>query len=160
MTDKLTPQQSTFIDNFVEMGDATKAYKASGYAGDRSNAHKLVQRLSSEINQRLQSKMAMHTGVALRVLESLITDDTVAPRDRLNAISSWLDRAGVARASTTRLDIKQTDTTKGPRRVIRNGYEMVAIGDGCLFPPKDSGEDAPYDYSDEETARYLQKAAH
>ena len=162
MTEKLTTQQSAFVDLFIESGSASDAYEKAGYKPDRSNAAKLVTRLSTEINGRLQSRMAMHTGVALRVLESLITDESVAPRDRLNAISSWLDRSGIARSATQNIALRQTDVSREPRRVIRDGSEMIALGsDGsCLFPPKDDGENTPFDYSDEETARYLQKTAH
>ena len=109
---KITPSQLAFIEAFVELGDATKAYKVAGYAGDRSNAHRLVQRLSSEINQRLQSRMAMSTSVALQVLEDIMTNEDNAPRDRLNAVSSWLDRAGVARASTVQVCVPHINSSQ------------------------------------------------
>ena len=46
MTEKLTPQQSAFVDFFIESGSATDAYSKAGYKPDRSNASKLVTRLS------------------------------------------------------------------------------------------------------------------
>ena len=48
---KLTSQQDAFVDAFIELGDAMKAYESVGYSPDRSNAHKLVQKLSTEIKQ-------------------------------------------------------------------------------------------------------------
>lgn len=160
MNEKLTPQQSAFVDFFIESGSATEAYSKAGYKPDRSNASKLVTRLSNEINGRLQSRMAMTTGVALSVLEGIITDPEAHNRDKLTAISSWLDRAGLARASTQNIALKQTDTTRSPRKVIRKGREHIMIGDGVLFPPKDGGDDTPFDYSDEETNTYFQETSH
>lgn len=160
MNEKLTPQQSAFVDFFIESGSATEAYSKAGYKPDRSNASKLVTRLSNEINGRLQSRMAMTTGVALSVLEGIITDPEAHNRDKLTAISSWLDRAGLARASTQNIALKQTDTTRSPRKVIRKGQEHIMIGDGVLFPPKDGGDDTPFDYSDEETNTYFQETSH
>lgn len=160
MTEKLTPQQSAFVDFFIESGSATDAYSKAGYKPDRSNASKLVTRLSAEINGRLQSRMALTTGVCLKVLESIITDPEAHNRDKLTAISSWLDRSGIGRTATQNIALKHTDVSREPRRVIRNGTEYVAVGDGVMFPPKNDGDDVAFDYSDEETARYLQDNSH
>ena len=157
---KLTHAQVAFIDAFVELGDATKAYKVAGYAGDRSNAHRLVQRLSSEINQRLQSRMAMSTSVALQVLEDIMTNEDNAPRDRLNAVSSWLDRAGVARASTMQMDVKTNETVPENRKVIRNGQEAIMVGSGMLLPPLGDNDPTPFDTADAETFEYLKQRQH
>ena len=156
---KITPSQLAFIDAFVELGDATKAYKVAGYAGDRSNAHKLVQRLSTEINQRLQSRMAMSTAVALNVLEDIMTNEDNAPRDRLNAVSSWLDRAGVARASTMQMDVKTTEQVPENRKVIRDGKEQIMVGSGMLLPPLGDNDTTPFDTNDSETYEYLKARA-
>ena len=157
---KITPSQLAFIDAFVELGDATKAYKVAGYAGDRSNAHKLVQRLSTEINQRLQSRMAMSTSVALKVLEDIMTNEDNAPRDRLNAVSSWLDRAGVARASTMQMDVKTTEQVPENRKVIRDGKEQIMVGSGMLLPPLGDNDSTPFDTADAETYEYLKQRQH
>ena len=157
---KLTHAQIAFIDAFVETGSATKAYKLVGYAGDRSNAHKLVQRLSTEINQRLQSRMAMSTSVALKVLEEIMTNEDNAPRDRLNAVSSWLDRAGVARASTQQIDLKTTDTVPLNRKVIRDGKEQIMVGNGMYLPPISGEDETPFDTNDSETFEYLKQRQH
>ena len=161
---KLTHAQVAFIDAFVELGDATKAYKVAGYAGDRSNAHRLVQRLSTDINQRLQSRMAMSTSVALKVLEEIMTNEDNAPRDRLNAVNSWLDRTNVARASTSKVDVTQTDVQSPPppdRRYIRNGRQQIIIGNGvwfpCKVPPTECEAKLPFAYSDPETAQWLKE---
>ena len=157
---KITPSQMAFIDAFVELGDATKAYKVAGYAGDRSNAHKLVQRLSTEINQHLQSRMAMSTSVALKVLEEIMTNEDNAPRDRLNAVSSWLDRAGVARASTMQMDVKTTEQVPENRKVIRDGKEQIMVGSGMLLPPLGDNDTTPFDTADAETYEYLKQRQH
>ena len=157
---RLTHAQVNFIDAFVETGSAAKAYKLAGYAGDRSNAHKLVQRLSKEINQRLQSRMAMSTSVALNVLESIMTNEDVAPRDRLNAVSSWLDRAGVARASTMQMDVKTTEQVPENRKVIRDGKEQIMVGSGMLLPPLGNNDTTPFDTADAETFEYLKQRQH
>jgi len=156
---KITPSQLAFIEAFVELGDATKAYKVAGYAGDRSNAHRLVTRLSKEINSRLQSRMAMSTSVALRVLESIMTNEDNAPRDRLNAVSSWLDRAGVARASTMQMDVKTTEQVPENRKVIRDGKEQIMVGSGMLLPPLGDNDSTPFDTNDSETYEYLKARA-
>lgn len=157
---KLTHAQVAFIDAFVELGDATKAYKVAGYAGDRSNAHRLVQRLSTDINQRLQSRMAMSTSVALKVLEDIMTNEDNAPRDRLNAVSSWLDRAGVARASTMQMDVKTTEQVPENRKVIRDGKEQIMVGSGMLLPPLGDNDTTPFDTADAETYEYLKQRQH
>lgn len=157
---RLTHAQIAFIDAFVETGSAVKAYKLAGYAGDRSNAHKLVQRLSTEINSRLQSRMAMSTSVALNVLEDIMTNEDNAPRDRLNAVSSWLDRAGVARASTMQMDVKTTEQVPENRKVIRDGKEQIMVGSGMLLPPLGDNDTTPFDTADAETFEYLKQRQH
>ena len=157
---KITPSQLAFIEAFVELGDATKAYKLAGYAGDRSNAHRLVTRLSKEINSRLQSRMAMSTSVALKVLQDIMTDEDVAPRDRLNAVSSFLDRAGVARASTMQMDVKTNETVPENRKVIRDGKEAIMVGSGMLLPPLGDNDPTPFDTNDSETYEYLKQRQH
>ena len=156
---RITPSQLAFIESFVELGDATKAYKLAGYAGDRSNAHKLVQRLSTEINQHLQSRMAMSTSVALNVLEDIMTNEDNAPRDRLNAVSSWLDRAGVARASTMQMDVKTAEAPIENRKVIRDGKQVIMVGSGMLLPPLGDNDPTPFDTADAETYEYLKARA-
>lgn len=157
---KITPSQLDFIEAFVELGDATKAYKLAGYAGDRSNAHRLVTRLSTEINSRLQSRMAMSTSVALKVLEDIMINEDNAPRDRLNAVSSWLDRAGVARASTMQMDVKTTEAPIENRKVIRDGEQQIMVGSGMLLPPLGDNDTTPFDTADAETFEYLKQRQH
>ena len=157
---KITPSQLAFIEAFVELGDATKAYKVAGYAGDRSNAHRLVTRLSKEINSRLRSRMAMSTAVALNVLQDIMTNEDVAPRDRLNAVSSFLDRAGVARASTMQMDVKTAEQVPENRKVIREGREQILVGSGMLLPPLGDNDTTPFDTADAETFEYLKRRQH
>ena len=149
---------------FIETGCASTAYEAVGYSPDRSNANKLVQKLSNEINSRLQSRMSLKTSRALSILEELMTNEDNAPRDRLNAVNSWLDRTNVARASTSKVDVTQTDQRQPPppdRRYIRSGTQHIIIGNGVLFPckvPPTEGEaKLPFAYSDPETAKWLQE---
>ena len=149
---------------FIELGDATKAYEAVGYSPDRSNANKLVQKLSTEINQRLQSRMSLKTSTALSILEELMTNKDNAARDRLNAVNSWLDRTNVARASTSKVDVTQTNNAYEPPpsyRYIRDGKQHIMIGHGVLFPckvpPTEAEAKTPFAYSDPETAKYLQE---
>ena len=156
---KLTHAQVAFIDAFVELGDANKAYQIAGYSPDRSNAHKLVQRLSTEINSCLQSRMAMSTSVALKVLEDIMTNEDNAPRDRLNAVSSWLDRSGIARASTMQMDVKTNETVPENRKVIRDGKEQIMVGSGMLLPPLGDNDSTPFDTNDSETYEYLKARA-
>ena len=85
----LTERQNQFIDHFVELGNASEAYKLAGYAGDRSNASKLVVKLSAEINKRHQERMALNTGIALSTLERIITAPETHNRDAINAINSY-----------------------------------------------------------------------
>ena len=159
---KLTHAQISFIDSFVETGSATKAYKLAGYAGDRSNASRLVQKLSSEINAKLQSRMAMSTAVALNVLESIMVNEDNAPRDRLNAVSSFLDRSGIARASTQQINLNQLDQVPENRKVIRDGKEQVLVGSGMILPPMDieGGDPTPFEINDAETFEYLKQKQH
>ena len=149
---------------FIELGDATKAYEAVGYSPDRSNANKLVQKLSTEINQRLQSRMSLKTSTALSILEELMTNEDNHARDRLNAVNSWLDRTNVARASTSKVDVTQTEyqpRSNPDRRYIRNGSQHIIIGNGVMFPckvpPTESEAKLPFAYSDPETAKWLQE---
>lgn len=149
---------------FIELGDATKAYEAVGYSPDRSNANKLVQKLSTEINQRLQSRMSLKTSTALSILEELMTNKDNAARDRLNAVNSWLDRTNVARASTSKVDVTQTEyqpRSNPDRRYIRNGSQYIIIGNGVMFPckvpPTESEAKLPFAYCDPETAKWLQE---
>ena len=156
---RLTHQQINFIDAFVETGSAAKAYKLAGYAGDRSNASRLVQKLSSEINSRLQARMTLTTGVCLNMLESIITDPEAHNRDKLNAISSWLDRSGIARASTQKVDVTQNETVPENRKVIRENQEMIMVGNGMLLPPIEGIDNTPFDTADSETFEYLKRPA-
>tara|TARA_Y100001938_G_C8036576_1_gene403664 strand:- start:450 stop:947 length:498 start_codon:yes stop_codon:yes gene_type:complete len=163
---KLTSQQDAFVDAFIELGDALKAYEAVGYSPDRSNAHKLVQRLATEINNRLQNRMTLKTSTALSVLEEIMTNEDNAPRDRLNAVNSWLDRTKIARASTSSVDITQQQTSSQPtsRKVIRDGMINIVIGEGVYFPAKDpmtpDEEAMSFDYSDRETLEWLKDNSH
>ena len=158
---RLTQQQINFVETFVEINDATKAYKLSGYAGDRSNAHKLVQKLSSHINERLQSRMSLKTATALSILEELMVNPHNAPRDRLNAVNSFLDRSSVARASTQKVDVTQNEIVDQSRKVIRNGEPIIMVGNGLELPVLDGASDATaYDINDEETYRYLKSKSH
>ena len=160
----LTERQSNFVDMFIETCCASTAYEAVGYAPDRSNANKLVQKLSNEINQRLQSRMSLKTSKALSILEELMTNEDNAPRDRLNAVNSWLDRTNVARASTSKVDVTQTNQAYEPPpsyRYIRDGKQHIIIGHGvwfpCKVPPTEGEAKLPFAYSDPETAKWLQE---
>lgn len=167
---KLTEKQISFIEHFVELNDATKAYYLAGYAkGDKSNAHKLVRRLSVEINEALQSRMATSTSLALKTLESIMASADTAPRDRINAANSWLDRTGISRASTVAIDRSSSERAQNLRR-IRNGCDVVALGRGdhSLYLPtlNDSHGNRPkiddptqpdWDLNDKETVSYLSK---
>jgi hypothetical protein len=104
--------------------------------------------------------MAMSTSVALKVLEEIMTNEDNAPRDRLNAVSSWLDRAGVARASTQQIDLKTTDTVPLNRKVIRDGKEQIMVGNGMYLPPISGGDETPFDTADSETYEYLKQRQH
>ena len=157
---KLTHAQIEFVEAFVEHNNANKAYALAGYKPDKSNAHKMVQRLSSHINERLQSKMSLKTGIALSILEDLMTNTDNAPRDRLNAVNSWLDRSSVARASTQKVDVTQTETVPENRKVIRNGKEQIMVGNGMYLPPISGGDGTPFDTSDAETYEYLKQRQH
>jgi len=157
---RLTRQQINFVEAFVELNDATKAYKLAGYAGDRSNAHKLVQKLSSHINERLQSRMSLKTATALSILEELMVNPDNAPRDRLNAVNSFLDRSSVARASTQKVDVTQNETVPENRKVIRENQEMIMVGNGMLLPPIEGIDNTPFDTADSETFEYLKQRQH
>ena len=159
MNNKLTHQQIAFIDAFVEHNNALKAYTLAGYKPDRSNANKLVQKLSSFINQKFQERMALMTGLALAKLENIITDTATHNRDAIAASNSILDRAGLARASTQRLDIKQSTTMPENRKVIRNGTDQIMVGAGMLMPPLGDDDTTPFDTNDDETYNWL-KAKH
>jgi len=132
----LSEQQAAFIEAFVDNGgNAIKAAKAAGYAADRSNASKLVRRLSAEINSQLQRKMASKTSMALSVLELIMSDPTAAPRDRLRAAAEILDRAGgLSRHSTSHVQVADkgfsyTDSDGNLRMGIVGKSEFV-------LPPK------------------------
>ena len=155
MSPKLSPQMTDFVDAFVEHNNALKAYTLAGYKPDRSNANKMVQRLSSSINERLQERMALMTGVALSALEQIIKDPATHARDKINAINSYLDRSGIARASTQQINLKQPDTMPPNRRVIRSGVDRIIVGNGMILPPKKDSSEA-YDLSDEETVQSLE----
>ena len=166
MTD-LTERQQLFIDNFVELNDAAAAYEKAGYAADASNANKRVQRLSTEINAQLKTKMALSTGLALSTLEAVMRDEATAPRDKINAANSWLDRTGVARASTFNVEAKAPLERKPERRII-NGKDVILKGadHGLMLPKKNAadsnepdiydGSEAPWNTQDPETHTFLQ----
>ena len=101
----------------------------------------------------------MSTSVALSVLESIMTNEDVAPRDRLNAVSSFLDRAGVARASTMQMDVKTAEQVPENRKVIREGREQILVGSGMLLPPLGDNDNTPFDTNDAETYEYLKSRA-
>ena len=155
MSTKLSNQMSIFVDAFVEHNNANKAYALAGYKPDRSNANKLVQRLSVVINERLQERMALMTGIALSALEQIIKDPTTHARDKINAINSYLDRSGISRASTQQINLKQPDSVHQNRRVIRDGVDRIIVGTGMILPPKKDSSEA-YDLSDEETVQSLE----
>jgi len=137
----LNEQQAKFIEAYVDNGgNAVKAAKAAGYATDRSNASKLVRRLSAEINTQLQRKMASKTSQALTVLELIMVDPTAANRDRLRAAAEILDRAGgLSRHSTSHVQVADkgfnyTDAAGNLRMGIVGKSEFV-------LPPKQVIED-------------------
>lgn len=164
----LTERQAAFIDNFVELNDAAAAYEKAGYAADGSNANKLVQRLSTEINAQLKTKMALFTGLALSTLENVMRDEATAPRDKINAANSWLDRTGVARSSTLAVKDETPIRNWTPVRRIINGNDTIVMSDDPLFllPKKrpETGEEMDlydhkeghWDLSDRETYLFLQ----
>mgnify|MGYP003678478653 CR=1 FL=1 len=167
MTD-LTERQVSFIDNFVELNDAAAAYEKAGYAADPSNANKLVSRLSTEINAQLQTKMALSTGLALSTLEAVMRDEATAPRDKINAANSWLDRTGVARSSTVGVKDETPQQRWKPVRRIIDGRDTIVMNDDPLFllPKKRTDEtdvadihdsrEGDWDLGDRETYLYLQ----
>ena len=89
-----------------------------------------------------------------------MTNEDNAPRDRLNAVSSWLDRAGVARASTQQIDLKTTDIVPENRKVIRENQQMIMVGNGMLLPPLGENDLTPFDTNDAETFEYLKQRQH
>ena len=101
----------------------------------------------------------MSQSVALSVVASIMTNEDVAPRDRLNAVSSWLDRAGVARASTMQMDVKTNETVPENRKVIRDGKEAIMVGSGMLLPPLGDNDPTPFDTNDSETYECLKARA-
>ena len=160
MSTKLSNQMAIFVDAFVEHNNANKAYALAGYKPDRSNANKLVQRLSSVINEKLQERMALMTGIALSVLEQIIKDPTTHARDKINAINSYLDRSGISRASTQQINLKQPDAMPENRKVIRDGKEQIIVGSGMLLPPLGDNDTTPFDTADAETYEYLKQRQH
>ena len=95
------------------------------------------------------------TGIALSALEQIIKDPATHARDKINAINSYLDRSGIARASTQQINLKQPDTMPPNRRVIRDGVDQIIVGNGMILPPKKDSSEA-YDLSDEETVQNLE----
>ena len=114
-----------------------------------------IKQITTFKSLRVKFKMAMSTSVALKVLQDIMTDEDVAPRDRLNAVSSFLDRAGVARASTMQMDVKTAEQVPENRKVIREGREQILVGSGMLLPPLGDNDTTPFDTADAETYDFV-----
>ena len=134
----LTSKEQAFVEHYIEGGNATAAARHAGYSNDSSNAHRLVQRLASHINQAHQHRMARFTGRALSVLEGIISDEEAADRDRINAVSSYLDRAGVVRGSSVQLQQQQNEDEPFRREATtESGEQVEVLGRGrsvMIFP--------------------------
>ena len=141
----LTDRERIFVELYIETGNATASAVEAGYARDTANAHRLVTRLASQINSGHQRKMARGVGKALSVLEDIIGDGAAHNRDRISAVSSYLDRAGVVRGSAVTLSQNETDEAL-TRFESWEGKEVVVIGHGpnrVVFPRLDSDEPRP-----------------
>jgi len=133
----LTSKEQAFVEHYIEGGNATAAARHAGYSNDSSNAHRLVQRLASHINQAHQHRMARFTGRALSVLEGIISDEEAADRDRINAVSSYLDRAGVVRGSSVQLQQQNEDEPFSREATTEDGQQVDVLGRGrsvMIFP--------------------------
>jgi phage terminase small subunit len=131
----LTPQQAAFIESYVECGSAVKAMKAAGYSPDRSNGQKLVRKFAEQISSAFQQTMASKAGVALNVLQTIMTDKEAAPRDRLRAASEWLDRAGnlSKHSSVSAKIVQQAESWTDDEGNLLMGSGGVAT---FMLPPK------------------------
>ncbi len=163
----LSSAHSIFIDHYVEHGDATEAYEAAGFRPDKSNAKRLLNKLAPYINDTHQKRMASFAGVALAELERIISGEDTHARDKINAVNSYLDRCGIARASTVNMTSAVAAEPKKPvKRVTGHGSIEVDYStnpDLSLWLPeldREAGEpresaDLEWDMSDPTTAAFL-----
>ena len=155
---QLSDQHRSFIDHYVEYGNASQAYEAAGYVKDSANAHRLLVKLSDHINQAHRSRMASFAGVALAELERMISDSETHNRDKINAINSYLDRCGISRASTVQLNQTTQTEKKKVKRIAENGGVQIDYStnpDCSMWLPALDGqteEDIEWDLGDPETA--------
>ena len=163
----LSSAHSIFVDHYCEFGDATAAYQAAGYKADKSNAKRLLNRLAPYINDSHQKRMASFAGVALAALERIISDEDTHARDKINAVNSYLDRCGIARASTVNMKSAISAEPKKPtKRVTGDGSLEIDYSSNPNFSlwlpeleaeagePRESA-DLEWDASDPATAAFL-----
>jgi phage terminase small subunit len=165
----LSTAHTIFVDHYCEHGNATAAYKAAGFKPDKSNAKRLLNRLAPYINDAHQKRMAAFAGVALGELERIIAGEETHARDKINAVNSYLDRCGIARASTVNMNatIPPEPKKKVKRFVDREGRDEPSVEvdistnpDFAMWLPAkldqpEWHEDAEWDMTDEATVRFL-----
>ena len=156
-----TDMQKAFIEQYVENGgNAAKAYRAAGYAGDSGNANRLVRKLAGEINEALRNRMVSSSGKILKRLEAIIMDSETAPRDVINAAANWLDRSGLPRASQVAVDQRvQTEERPLLKQISEKGKIIYEVTPGFWLPAKDGddneGQDRNWDMSHPATRDYV-----
>lgn len=125
MTKELTPQQDLFLEYLFNdpecMRDTKKACVAAGY--DLSYHHLLVKRLHDEILERTNHELALGAPKAAYKLLAAMDEDGSVPKaaERLKAIESVLDRAGLAKKQ----QIEVTSESAIPLFILPEKKEVI-----------------------------------
>jgi phage terminase small subunit len=94
----LNQRQSDFVGRFVEHGDAHKAALEAGYAPAtaRTAGTEILQlpHIAAAVGRAVHKRLVSGAPLALRIVETLMKDETVSAKVRLDAAKTILDRAG------------------------------------------------------------------
>lgn len=105
----MTQQQKTFADEFIKRrckhGSAKEAAIQAGYSEktaasiaynllQRDDVRNYIQERKSKLADELREEFLFDAIEARRVMNEILKDESVKPRDRLEAAIDFLDRAG------------------------------------------------------------------
>ena len=111
----MTKQQQTWLNEYVEHGNARLALETAGYkpcsdASARQLVYQLRRDLSQEIIDATMKRISSQVPMARQIIEQLAIDETAPHLVRLNACKDILSRAGLDAAS------RVEDVTKQDKR--------------------------------------------
>jgi phage terminase small subunit len=111
-TKELTEQQSRFVTEYVDSGDARNAMRLAGYseATAIAGAHRLLTspHIARAIGLAVRVRLMNDAPMALRVIEGIARNEEINPKVRLDAAKALIDRAGHVAPRAT-IDRNQSD---------------------------------------------------